>query len=125
MASELTNLSPITVCGTVLPPTQLFQNIPMLHRILNEVLEDWLRAVEPYQRQIDSADGDSAKLYAVSSGISDLQPSLLKCLFSYALFFLSADNACAYFYGQLNWANKLSGLRLNPNPPKEWVWSAF
>ena len=38
MASTLANLSPITVCGKVLPTPQLFQNIPMVHRMLEEVL---------------------------------------------------------------------------------------
>ena len=87
MASTLANLSPITVCGKVLPTPQLFQNIPMVHRMLEEVLEDWLRAVEPYQRQIDSAEGDSAKLSAVFvrfSGVAALfveEPLFLRLLF--------------------------------------------
>ncbi len=117
MASTLANLSPITVCGKVLPTPQLFQNIPMVHRMLEEVLEDWLRAVEPYQRQIDSVEGDSAKLSAVSSGLVELQPSLLKSLFSYAFFFAAADNAYAYFYRELNQANNLSGIRLGHRKP--------
>ena len=117
MASTLANLSPITVCGKVLPTPQLFQNIPMVHRMLEEVLEDWLRAVEPYQRQIDSAEGDSGKLSAVSSGLVELQSSLLKSLFSYAFFFAAADNAYAYFYRELNQANNLSGIRLGHRKP--------
>ena len=117
MASTLANLSPLTVCGKVLPTPQLFQNIPILHRILEEVLEDWLRAVEPYQRQIDSAEGDLAKLSALSSGFVELQPSLLKSLFSYAFFFVAADNAYAYFYRELNQANNLSGIRLGHRRP--------
>ena len=112
MASTLANPSPLTVCGKVLPTPQLFQNIPILHRILEEVLEDWLRAVEPYQRQIDSAEGDLAKLSAVSSGFVELQPSLLKSLFSYTFFFVAADNAYAYFYRELNQTMELSSIML-------------
>ncbi|MYD36270.1 MAG: hypothetical protein F4X20_04495 [Dehalococcoidia bacterium] len=120
MASRLTNLSHITVSGKVFPPPQLFQNIPMLHRILEQVLEDWLRAVEPYQRQIENASSDSARLSAVTSGFAELQPSLLKSLFSYAFFFVAADNAYTSFYSELNRANNFSGLRLKHcKPPRE------
>lgn len=120
MASKLKNLSPITVGGKSMPKSQLFGNIPMLHSILEEVLEDWLRAVEPYQRRVDDADGDSEVVFAVSSGFMDLQPLLLKCLFSYAFFFVAADSAYAYFYKELNLANNKSGLRLQHcKPPKE------
>ncbi len=112
MASKLTNLSPFSVGGNTLPPPPLFQNIPMLHRILDEVLEDWLRAVEPLQRQIDCAENDSARQYATLSAIEDLRPSLLKCLFSYAFFFVAVDNAYEHFYNKLNRANHLLGLDL-------------
>jgi len=112
LASELNDLSPITVCGEVLPPPQLFQNIPMLHWILQEVLEDWLRAVKPYQMQVDSVEGYAAKEWAVGPGFMELQPALLKSLFSYAFFFTAADNAYENFYRDLNQANRLSGLHL-------------
>lgn len=120
MASRLANLSPITVGGNVYPAPQLLQNIPMLHRILQLVLEDWLRAVEPYQREIDNATSESARLYAVSSGFEELQPSLLKNLFSYGFFFVSAGDAYKSLYSELNRANNLSGLRLrHDKAPRE------
>ena len=81
MTSGLMKLSPITVAGKSLPPAHLFQNIPTLHRILEEVLQDWLRAVEPYQREIDGADGEMSMRAATSTGFVELQPLLLKCLF--------------------------------------------
>ena len=122
MASELTNLSPMTVGGKVLPTPHLFENIPMLHLILEEVLKDWLRSVEPYQRRVDNADTNShmAMMSAVAPGFMELQPLLLKSLFSYAFFFVSADDAYAYFYRELNLANRLSGLNLkHGKPPKK------
>ncbi len=112
MASNLKTLSPVTVCGEKLPSPQLFQNIPMLHWILEEVLNDWLRAVEPYQINVDAASTESERLFAVASGFGELQPSFLKCLFSYAFFFVSTDNAYANFYRELNRANNLSGVRI-------------
>ncbi len=117
MASKLTNLSPVTICGEVLPPPQLIQNIPILHWILQEVLEDWLRAVKPYQAQVDSVGDNSVKEWAVGPGFMELQPALLKSLFSYAFFFAAADNAYANFYKDLNRANHLSGLNLKHRKP--------
>lgn len=117
MASGLTNLSPITVGGEDLPTPQLFHNIPMLHRILEEVVEDWLRVVEPYQRQVDDADDDSARIFAAGTGFMELRPHFLKCLFSYIFFFVAADNAYAYFYKELNQANNASGRRLKRRDP--------
>lgn len=123
MTSKLSDLSPLSVGGETLPPPQLFTNIPTLHRILEEVLDDWLRVVEPYQRQLDDSDGDVTQEYAVLSAFLDLQPLLLKCLFSYAFFFVSADDAYAYFYSQLNRVNGPPGPKLrHRNPPKQ---SAF
>ncbi len=119
MASNLETLSPITVHSQTLPSPQLFHNIPMLHWMLGEVLEDWLRAVDPYQMSVDSAKTEPAKLFAVGTGFMELQPALLKCLFAYAFFFVSADNAYGNFYRDLNRANRLSGLNLqHPKPPK-------
>ena len=57
MASGLSKLSSMTVCGEILPYPNLYNNIPLLHRFLEEALEDWLRAVEPYQVKLDSWDG--------------------------------------------------------------------
>ena len=119
MASNLGTLSPITVHGQMFPSPQLLTNIPMLHWMLGDVLEDWLRAVEPYQTRVDEAQTEPEKLCAVGTGFMELQPALLKCLFSYAFFFVSADNAYHNFYKDLNRANHLSGLKLKHHkPPK-------
>ena len=112
MASGLASLSPITVCDKVLPTPPLFGNIPMIHLILEEVLEDWLRSVEPYQRRVDGADSDVTKKSAVVSGFMELQPAFLKSLFSYAFFFVAAENAYDYFFKELDRAKRLSGLKL-------------
>ena len=120
MASGLENLSSLTVGNNMLTTPQLRSNIPMLHLILEEVVEDWLRAVEPYQKEVDDADGDSAMIFAVGSGFMELQPQLLKCLFSYAFFFVATDNAYAQLYAELNRANNDSGLNIkHGKPPKD------
>ena len=123
MAIALKNLSPIRVSGQDFPRPQLFRNIPMLHWILAEVLEDWLRAVRPYQEQVDSAEGESEKIWAVASAMDDLQAPFLKCIFSYAFFFVSADQAYLKFYRGLNCANRLSSLCIgHRKPPRETSW---
>lgn len=123
MASALKNLSPIRVSGQDFPHPQLFQNIPMLHWILAEVLEDWLRAVRPIQEKVDSAEGESENFRAVASAMEELQAPLLKCIFSYAFFFVSADQAYSKFYRGLNCANRLSSLCIrHGKPPRETSW---
>ena len=123
MASALKKLSPFRVSGQDFPPPQLFENIPTLHWILAEVLEDWLRAIGPYQEQVDNALNKSARIRATCSGFMDLQPMYLKCLFSYAFFFVSADQAYAKFYQQLNIANGLSSLCIkHGTPPRKTSW---
>ena len=119
MASRLKDLSPIYVRDRWLPTPELFTNIPMLHQILEEVVGDWLRAVEPYQSQVDDADSESMQLYAVLSLFAELPPVFLKCLFSYAFLFVATEGAYEVLYRGLNKANDLSGLRLrHRKPPK-------
>ena len=83
----------------------------MLHRILAEVVGDWLRSVKPYQEQIDSAEGGLAK-YAELTAFKELQPALLKCLFSYAFFFVATDQAYKVVYKMLDRANNLAGFKV-------------
>ena len=121
MTSKLAGLSPLMVSGRTMPPPQLFQNIPTLHWILEQVVEDWLRTVEPYQAQIDKAEG-STNLSLTNSllGFSELQAPFLKCLFSYAFFFVAADTAYKNLLRRLNRARDLSGVNLKyPDPPNQ------
>ena len=114
MASKLVNLSPVVVSGRTMPPQELLTNIPTLHWILEQVVEDWLRAVEPYQAQIDEMGSGPNMPFADSLlGFEELQAPFLKCLFSYAFFFVAADTAYTNLYEELNRANNASGLRLN------------
>ena len=119
MASNLANLSSVIVSGRTMPPPQLLQNIPTLHWILEQVVEDWLRAVEPYQAQIDRMGSNPVMSFNHSlDGFSELQAPFLKCLFSYAFFFVAADTAYKNLLRRLNRARDLSGLNLtSPNPP--------
>lgn len=120
VASGLQDLSSLTVGNNMLTTWQLRSNVPMLHLILEEVVEDWIRAVEPYQKKVDDADGDSAMIFAVGSGIMELRPKLLKCLFSYAFFFVATDNAYGQLYAELNRANNDLGLNIkHDKPPKD------
>ena len=92
----------------------------MLHLILEEVVEDWIRAVKPYQKRVDDTDSDSARIFAAGSGFMELRPQFLKCLFSYAFFFVSTDNAYGNLYEELNRANNDSCLNIkHDKPPRD------
>ncbi len=119
MASNLGTSSPITIDSKQVPSPQLFYNIPMLHWMLGDVLEDWLRTVEPYQASVDATETECTQRDVVGIAFKELRPTFLKCLFSYAFFFVSANNAYGNFYKELNSANHLSDLKLqHPKPPK-------
>jgi hypothetical protein len=121
MASNLKEQSPITIAtGGVtrrLPAAQLFENIPTLHQVLQEVVKDWHRAVQPYGARI--AEGRESTEYVVRLAFLELQPTLLKCLFSYVFFFVATDHAYAVCYAGLNRANTLASLNIkHARPPR-------
>jgi hypothetical protein len=119
MASNLKGQSPVTIAtGDVtecLPAVQLFENIPTLHQVLQEVVNDWHRGVQPYNARI--AAGEESAEYVVGLALLELQPTLLKCLFSYAFFFVATERAYAGFYAGLNRANKLASLNVKHAKP--------
>ena len=117
MASGLEGLSSVGAGNRRLTTPQLISNIPMLHDILEAVVEDWLRAVEPHQKEVDDADGKTAQIHAALPGYTDLIPVLLKCLFSYAFFFVATDNAYGRLYRELNQANRELSLRVKHGKP--------
>ena len=103
-----------------MPPPQLLTNIPTLHWILEQVVEDWLRAVEPYQAQIErTVSNPNMLLTDTLVGFEELQAPFLKCLFSYAFFFVAADTAYTNLLRRLNRARALSGLDLEPPDPPQ------
>jgi hypothetical protein len=87
----------------------------MLHRILEEVLRDWHRAVEPYEARV-VAKTESAD-YVAAAAFFELEPAFLKCLFSYVLFFVAADLAYRALYTSLNNANRKFRVT-HGKPPK-------
>jgi hypothetical protein len=118
MASNLKGQSPVTVATggvTSLPAVQLFENIPTLHQVLQEIVNDWHRGVQPYNARI--AAGQESAEYVIGLACLELQPTLLKCLFSYVFFFVAADHAYAGFYAGLNRANELASLHVKHAKP--------
>lgn len=99
-----------------MPDPQLFSNLPTLHDILEMVVNDWEEAVS--RRESDLADAGESE-YMFVRAFADLQPIFLKCLFSYVLFAVSADNAYGVLYKSLDRA--ADQLRLDvrrENPPQ-------
>ncbi|HLZ30148.1 MAG TPA: hypothetical protein VKV73_22730 [Chloroflexota bacterium] len=117
MTSKLSGIGTVTITSggsTVTAPVpQLLSNLPLLHRILEDVILDWHRAVAPYEAKMtESPHTDSVMAVA----FLELQPALLKCLFSYVMFFVAADRAYNALYASLNQANKTARVR-HGKPP--------
>lgn len=125
MATSLTDKRPILVTDSngkkeLLPLPELFSKFDLLHYFLDETLEDWKRASLPYQSKIDSSSENSDFPALAAYAFLELQPIFLKCVFSYAMFFVAADSAYNLFYSQLNRANNISGLHVkHKKPPKK------
>jgi hypothetical protein len=119
MTSKLIGIGTVTITSggsTVTAPVpQLLSNLKLLHRILEDVILDWHRAVAPYEaRMTESPNPDSIMAVA----FLELQPALLKCLFSYVMFFVAADRAYNA-YASLNQANRSARVR-HGKPPRWW-----
>ncbi len=104
----------------LLPWPELIYNFELLHFFLAEVVRDWKRASTPYQSHIKPSESEG-ELSAVSAcAFIELQPVFLKCVFSYAMFFVAADSAYETLYSQLNRANRISKAHVkHRKPPKE------
>lgn len=105
MASNLGQQSRINVRQTVSVPSypQIIENLPVLHQILESIVQDWHNSVNDYERHM-AQETDFAE-YIAASAIKELQPAFLKCLFSYVFFFVSAENAYDYLYSDLRKAD--------------------
>jgi len=102
-----------------LPHPLLLANMPTLHWILDEIVEDWRRAVSPFQVEIDRETLISGWSFYAGKAFIELQPIFLKCLFSYVVFFEATDRAYKVIYESLNRANHLAGLNIkHSKPPK-------
>ncbi len=111
MSSQLSACQRLLIGGSTAPEVglspHLLENIPVYHIILDEIVEDWRRAYAPRQDEIDTAasSGTDWTFYA-SKAFMELQPSFLKCLFSYAMFFVATERAYSALWAQLNRINR-------------------
>ena len=79
------------------------------------VTQDWKREVTPLQETINNSSNENEKWFHVAEAFSSLQPLYLKCLFSYALFFIALEGAYERFYEELNALNKEPFFRVEHN----------
>lgn len=94
------------------PKPALYTNIFMLWRILELIFQDWERAVEPFQNNIDNSPTESEKISQIGRAFLELPTYYFKCLFSYVTFFISLENAYELFYEELNKINKKQIFRI-------------
>ena len=123
MPCRLDKLSPLYCSNdknnacSIIPNPILFSNIPLLWKFLELVVKDWEIAVAPIQKAINSALSEEEKDFYFLQGFYELQPHFLKCLFSYAFFFASLDNAYNKFYAELKGlSNPSLGIKHIKNP---------
>ena len=63
-----------------IPEMQVFENIPILWRMLEQITEDWRNAAKEFPSFENVEDGDRADLEI--KGFMKLRPRLFQCLFS-------------------------------------------
>jgi len=96
------------------PPMQVMMNLPILHRILAMTLDDWHRAVAPYEARINGGR-ENPELVAGQACL-ELHPAFLKSLFSYVLFFIAADQAYETVWESLRRLNKVARVDSGKKP---------
>jgi hypothetical protein len=78
----------------------------MIWEILELVVKDWQREATTFQEAITAAANENERLLFVTKAFYGLQPCYLKCLFSYAVFFIALVGAYDRFYEELNSINR-------------------
>ncbi|MFZ1508774.1 MAG: hypothetical protein WAV74_18550 [Anaerolineae bacterium] len=79
------------------------------------VAQDWKREVTPLQEAVNSSLNENEELFHMTKAFSSLQPLYLKCLFSYAVFFIAIEGAYDRFYEELNALNQKPFFRVKHN----------
>lgn len=103
------------------PSPFLVSNVIQLSRFFDLIVQDWNRAVKPFQDKVDECANENAELWAMAKSFADdgLISQYLKCLFSYAFFFVSLEKAYRVIYSQLNLLNKKSFLNAKHGKPPQ------
>lgn len=100
------------------PSPIYFTNIALLWQILALTVADWRRELRPYQEAVDAA-AENAVLAESMRAFSELQPYLLKTLFSYAVFVVSLESVYEQLYADLNRLNEVECLRVPHGKPPQ------
>jgi hypothetical protein len=96
----------------------LFSNIALLWDILELVVQDWKREVTPVQAATGGATNENERVSLTTlQAFVNLQPCYLKCLFSYAMFFIALEGAYHEFHQELQALNRKPFLRIKHDKP--------
>jgi len=123
LISRISFIQPITIDipveGIKIIPRHLIQNnISLLNQFLEIVLDDWKQVSFPVQREIDEI-GEKGSMFTGIEAFIKLEPHFLKCLFSYAFFFVSLEKCYKSIYSDLINICKNPKYRINhPKLPK-------
>jgi hypothetical protein len=100
------------------PTSPVSINIPVLWKILDQVVGDWHLAAEEHQ-MAGSAESDEKRLSFLTNAIESVKPRFIQCLFSYISFFFMLENGYHFIYSELNELNMTPALRLPHRKPPE------
>ncbi|MBK8901234.1 MAG: hypothetical protein IPM53_08630 [Anaerolineaceae bacterium] len=97
MVSQLANCRPLLVIINgqkyLSPMPHVLNKFNQLYQFLDLVIDDFDRALEPFQRKIDTAKNTLEGFIIYGKMEGEIIPIFLKCLFSYSFFFVAADKA--------------------------------
>lgn len=125
MSSRLSNLKPILRINTEdhteirVPNPMLVANISRVWDILGMVVQDWERESAPFQEAINTATTDGARLFHIGEAHVQLETCFLKCIFSYALFFVSLKKAYDCISRELTMLRGELNLKVGLKRPEE------
>ena len=97
----------------VIPDPLLLADISILSDMLKLIVQDWEREYAPFQESLNLTISHKAKLSLAIPWFLKIQPLYLKCLLSYALFFVSLQNAYEILYEELKHFNNTLKLGVN------------
>jgi hypothetical protein len=106
LVSRISFIQPIKIVYSsgevkIIPKQLLQNNVSLLHNFLDLEIEDWNRVSSPVQKDIDETSEKGALIFTGIEAFIKLEPYFLKCLFSYAFFFVSLENCYKNLYNEL------------------------
>lgn len=118
MASKLEGIWPINVIdhempgAWVTPDASTLGNIPLLRKILDQIVQDWKSEAAKYNLPASRRARDHVRSTLFFDAVDMIIPRFIQSLFSYIVFFFMVENGYHLVYSRLNKLNDDLGLHL-------------